>query len=277
MNHIRPISAELTNGHFATGFANDPLPIIQFNRAESDRGSVSNLTTPDNDKRTLYLDRALSQHKTLGKAFVQADTIVAQEAQRLVAQQTNGYHGAAFNTEQTRSFTTIKPPVVATIQVVRDFRRDHNKRLIRSLQFNRDSEPSAALRSDLRQWLLSNAPAQRMALLIDADYTLAVSALEIGRVPLGLDETQWSKFCDVAGRVIFIHQTGLESDYTRKPSLQLITAAGIDTDRLNKAADERVKELHRDTDVLELAEAYLQAVVSFVALLCNASAEELLP
>ncbi|WP_423212328.1 hypothetical protein [Paracoccus yeei] len=253
------------------------LSTIKLSRAPNVRGNTVTVTMQDGRIVAVTAFSEIVNHPKLGPTVKMLDAVTNEAAADLVAKNEDGYHGKALDAERATFFAKVKPTLDHTIKVAKETRADYGVRRARTLEFNRDAEPGPALRSDLRRYLMSRDPAQRIAVLLASNYDMAVAAVEIGSNVIGVDQKVWDEFLDRARALIYIRNTGTDGSSVRKSTPEFITAAGTDPDAAMASANEAVNRLHEDGEILDLAESYLQSMVAFVSLLSDKPVKEILP
>lgn len=252
------------------------LPVMRLARADNDAGTNLALTLPDGRRASVFSEVRLMNSPKLGKQLKLMDGLLASSSATLIERNEAGYHGAALGVEKQTFVAKIVPVFRETARQTRTARAEHAARLTRTLDWNRAAEPNPVLRGDLRRWLLGHPVSERIGLLMQADYAVVVSALEIGQVVTGLDNAQWEAFLNHARAVIYIHKAGTAADFTLKPSVENITASGIDHVAAYKNAHNMLDQMREDGDLLETAEYYLQATAKFIALLGDVKIESII-
>lgn len=253
---------------FPSAFDNT-LPVMRLTRAESGRGINRTVALPDGRRGSVFSEARLMNDPRLGSLFKSFDDMFDSATATLVGRNESGYHGNALDAEKLIYISKVQPPFRDLIASTQQERRDYLQATEKSLEWRRDAEPNFHMRSDLRQWLLSHSVADRLIILLKADYALTVSALEIGQAVIGLDDQQWSDWLDHARAVIHVHRAGTAADFPLKPSVEFMSAAGADMNSAIEAAQEKVKAFHERSDLLNSAEHYLQAVAKFISLVAD--------
>lgn len=178
--------------------------------------------------------------------------------------------------ETNRQLASFKPELHHAIQQIRERRANLAVRKARTVALNRDAEPNALLRSDLRSFYLSKDLPKRIELALNSDYAMAAAIFEGGQMVSGLEDQIWEKFELHWMALNHMRVAGLEASYAIKSTPEYITGAGVDTAAAYSAAVESVKAFNHETELLKLAEAYFQSLGSALMLLTNKPAEEIL-
>ncbi|CAM3764959.1 hypothetical protein [Paracoccus yeei] len=253
------------------------LSTIKLSRAVNERGNIVTATVPDGRMGSLFVAKEIADDPKLGPAFKMMESTVTESSETLVARNEDGYHGKALETERDTFRAKVTPAFHHAIKVTQDARSNYHVRVVRTTEFNRNAEPNAYLRHDLRQHLMKHDAATRMKILLDSNYDMAVAALEIGNDVIGVDQRVWDDFLDHARALIHIRNAGIDASSVRKSTPEFISAAGTDPDAAMAQAKDAVKRLHEDGEVLDLAESCLKHVAAFISLLADKSVEEILP
>lgn len=200
---------------------------------------------------------------------------LAAALEHLQGRSLDGYGGKAFDFEASNQLARLKPTLAAALSGIQARNTKHAARRIEMLSFNLDAQPNQYMRHELRDWFMSHDMPSRIQLMNGADYALSVSILEGGQALAGVDAEIWNRFLDRAVAAIHIQKVGLDNDHRLKPSEENLTALGIDQKAVMKAATDAVARYHAETDLLKLAEAYLQSVVRALMLITGKSFDEI--
>lgn len=204
------------------------------------------------------------------------DKGLAGALENLQSRSFDGYTGKAFDFEASNQLARLKPTLAAALSGIQARNTKHAARRVEMLSFNLDAQPNQYMRHELRDWFMSHDMPSRIQLMNGADYKLAVSILEGGQALASVDDAVWNRFLDHAVAIIHIKKVGLENNFRLKPSEENLTALGVDQKAVMKAATDAVAGYHAETELLKLAEAYLQSVVRALTLITGKSFDEIL-
>lgn len=263
------LTAKLSSPSQPAAFENAPSLQVT-NITETHQGRGMQVATPKG-KSTLYCSILVSKKFP---EIATLDTALAVALNHLKSRNMDGITGKAFNFEAETEFAKLKPYLNRAIGAVRDRRSNHAVRRGRMFSFD-TAEPNGHLRSDLRQFFLTHSKPDRIRVLSNADYNMAVSIFEGGKDFAGVEDTFWNDFLDRAAALIHIRKVGLESGYLLNSTPQNITASGVDHTAVMDAANEAVKAFHSERDLLDLAESYLKTVVAAISLVFGKSFDEI--
>ncbi|AMY69060.1 hypothetical protein [Frigidibacter mobilis] len=223
-------------------------------------------------KASVYCIAALSaEFREIGAL----EKLLSSTMNHLQGRSLDGYTGKAFAFEVENQLTQMLPTLSAAISSAQEQNTKHATRRIQMLTFNMEAQPNQFMRAELRSWFMSHDMPNRIRLLNSADYALAVSVLEGGNVLAGIDDQLWNHFLDHAAALIFIKKVALDNGFRLKPTEENLTALGTDHRAVMDAANEAVKRYHAETELLKLAEVYLQSVVRALMLITNKSFDEI--
>ncbi|SEI03424.1 hypothetical protein [Paracoccus alkenifer] len=245
---------------------------IHFRLSSIDRGTVATVNVGSRSASFLA-GTALSQHPKFGPIIKPLDGIVAASLERLAARNLDGYTGPALEREVSTELARIRPALLAAIAGVREIRSNHQLRKARTLDFNR--EVNASLRSDLRRFWAGHDSPQRLKLAIDGDWLLLSALIESGQDFSGLSNELWNQ---VETRFMILNHVkiaGLDSSHVIPSTTEYLTGAGTDHAAAFKTAEQAVRAWEVESDLLDLAEDYFQALVRALMLVSNKSATEI--
>lgn len=246
---------------------------LSFTKNETQHGTNHTLRVGG---QTLSVFHAgpIMKHEIIGPSANMLSAIFADATNNIQDRRADGYTGNALASVIETQVARIKPVFNDYVAKVKDVRSNHSVRKARVLEFNRNAEPNAHLRSDLRNWFLSHDPSKRIELALDADFELAAAIYEGGQRIAGLDDSIWIEFIDRYMALNHIRIAGLESAYALKPSPEFITNAGVDRDAVLDVARKAVKAFHYEVELLDMAEQYAKAIVAALVLLTGKPASE---
>lgn len=252
------------------------LPEYRYQEHADDRGENFMIVHPDGRRIAMHVPTALSQNERIGKPIASAASIGMNQFKHFVQSNQDGIHGAALQREADHVVTAIKTVMKWTVDEVRNERANLQRRKAESLNFNRDAAPNAHVRAEIRNWFRTQSNAVQVKMLLDADYNLAVSVLEIGPKFLGIAPDVWQKFETRAMAALHVKKSALDASNSLQSTPEMITAAGVDMDAAMQQAEKAVERLNSEMAALDDAERFLQSMVQMQCLISGKTPSEIL-
>lgn len=247
---------------------------IQYTRSEQpERGTLHHIKFGERSG-ALLTSTALATSENLGVVTRNLDAQISSALQTIHDRNADGYTGKARESIINAEIAKLRPFVQNFIAVTKDARSNHQIRKARTLEFNRDAEPNAALRSDLRAWFMSHSILERNQIALESDRALAISIYEVGQKVAGLDDAIWHEFVNHYMALNHIHNSGLETGFALQSTPEFITNAGVDHEAVARTAKQAIQKFNEEFKLLNDAEAYIQSVVAALVLLTGRPAQE---
>lgn len=246
---------------------------LTFTKNETQHGTNHTLRVGDQTLSVFHAGPVM-KHEIIGPSANMLSAIFADATNNIQDRRADGYTGNALASVIETQVARIKPVFNDFVAKVKEVRSNHSVRKARVLEFNRNAEPNAHLRSDLRNWFLSHDPSKRIERALNANFELAAAIYEGGQRIAGLENATWAEFLDRYMALNHIRIAGLESAYALKSSPEFITNAGVDQKAVLDVAQKAVKAFHNEVELLDMAEQYAKAIVAALVLLTGKPASE---
>lgn len=225
----------------------------------------------------VHLPPEVSQNEKFGSAALSDLSVSASVYHGLAQRHADGITGKAFQHDVEVEITKTHAPRTALIAKVRERGSELDVARKTALDYSfLDNQYPSPLRSDHRRDYLSLDQSKRVAAALNSDLPLAISILEGGKGLSGLPPELWAEFEEHAMELLYVQRHASDAEFRRKPSLDRITASGVDTEAARKAARAAIDRHKAELEAIELAESYLQQQLRVLSALTRRKPEDFL-
>ena len=251
------------------------LPTYEFQKPADARGRNALIAHPDGRRIGAHAPNTLLNHEKIGKAHSYLMDVVTAQLDSFVESNRDGLHGKALQAEAQKVVAMIKQAQKFAIDETRSHRANLQMRAREALT-PIPEQPNAHVRAEIRAHLRSLDESERYAKILNADYNVAASVLELGREYFNIPQDVWQRFEDRAMAVIHVQKTALDASNAMQSTPENITAAGVDMNAAMHQAENAVQDFKAEFEALNDAETVLQNIVAMQVLISGKDASEIL-